>query len=173
MLQDPEGARLRELNSYGIMDTPNEPAFDAIVQAAKTALGVPIVLVSLLDEHRQWFKARVGLDAVQTPRCISFCTHALAGPAVLVIPDARADERFATNPLVTGAPFIRFYAGAPLTTATGRRLGTLCAIDTSPRAGLSPVQERRLVALARDTMAAMEQRRDRLAAINTGATMAA
>lgn len=163
-----EPARLAALKSYGIMDSPNEPEFDAIVQGAKRALGAPIVLISLLDEHRQWFKARIGLDVVETPRCISFCTHALMGPDVLVIPDARLDPRFADNPLVTGAPHIRFYAGAPLAAEPGKRLGTLCVIDTVPRDGLTPQQEERMIALAGETMKAMERRRERRAATMAG-----
>lgn len=160
--------RVAALKSYGIMDSPNEPEFDVIVTAAKRALRTPIVLISLLDEHRQWFKARIGLDVAETPRCISFCTHALMGPAVLVIPDARLDPRFADNPLVTGAPHIRFYAGAPLTAPNGQRLGTLCAIDTAPRDGLEPRQEQRMVALAAETMVAMERRKERHAAVIAG-----
>ena len=163
-----EQQRLGTLQGYGIMDSPNEPEFDAIVQATKHALRAPIVLVSLVDEHRQWFKARVGLDVAETPRCISFCTHALSGPSVLVIPDARLDERFSSNPLVTGEPHIRFYAGAPLTAPNGRRIGTLCVIDTVPRAGLTHWQEQQLVELAARTIDAMGRRKARQTAILTG-----
>lgn len=174
MLHDrTERERLASLKSYGIMDTPNEPEFETIIQAARAALRTPIVLISLLDEHRQWFKARIGLDVAETPRCISFCTHALLGPSVLVIPDAREDDRFAANPLVVGAPFVRFYAGAPLTTSAGRRLGTLCAIDTAPRPGLTGAQEKTMVSLAADTMAAMERRRARIARVIAGPSLAA
>ncbi|RYF21149.1 MAG: GAF domain-containing protein [Oxalobacteraceae bacterium] len=167
-----ERDRVATLTGYGIMDTPNEPDFDAIVRQTKQALNVPIVLISLLDEHRQWFKARIGLDVTETPRCISFCTHALRGPSVLVIPDARADERFADNPLVVGEPHIRFYAGAPLVAENGRRIGTLCVIDTAPRAGLPAFQEAQLTALASRTMEAMERRKVRRAAILTGRSAA-
>ena len=165
MFNSAERDRVATLKGYGIMDSPNEPEFDIIVRETKQALGAPIVLVSLLDEHRQWFKARIGLDVTETPRCISFCTHALMGPSVLVIPDARADERFADNPLVTGAPHIRFYAGAPLTADNGRRLGTLCVIDIVPRPGLTEFQQAQLVALAKRTMDAMERRKARRAKI--------
>ena len=154
-----EVTRLDTLRGYGVLDTPNEPAFDAIVRKARSALQVPIVLVSLVDEDRQWFKARVGLDVAETPRCISFCTHALFRSDMLIIPDARQDERFATNPLVTGAPHIRFYAGAPLKAPNGSRIGTLCAIDTRPRSGLTDSQIAAMERLAAQTIEALEQRR--------------
>jgi GAF domain-containing protein len=154
-----EATRLATLQGYGVLDTPNEPAFDAIVRKARTALQVPIVLVSLLDENRQWFKARLGLDVTETPRCISFCTHALFRSDMLIIPDARQDERFADNPLVTGPPHIRFYAGAPLKAPNGSRIGTLCAIDTRPRSGLTDSQIATMEGLAAETIEAMEQRR--------------
>lgn len=157
-----EAARLATLQGYGVLDTPNEPEFDAIVREARAALKVPIVLVSLVDENRQWFKARIGLDATETPRCISFCTHALFRSDMLIIPDATQDERFATNPLVTGAPHIRFYAGAPLKAPNGSRIGTLCAIDTRPRTGLTDRQIATMERLAIETIEAMEQRRSRL-----------
>ena len=153
-----ETVRLATLRGYGVLDTPNEPAFDAIVRKARTALQVPIVLVSLVDENRQWFKARLGLDATETPRCISFCTHALFRSDMLIIPDATLDEKFAANPLVTGAPHIRFYAGAPLKAPNGSRIGTLCAIDTKPRAGLTDKQIATMESLAGETIKAMEER---------------
>lgn len=146
-----------------MLDTPNEPEFDAIVRKAKIVVGVPIVLISLLDENRQWFKAQIGLDVTETPRCISFCTHALFGSEMLIIPDATRDDRFADNPLVTHAPYIRFYAGAPLKAAGGARLGTLCAIDTRPRSGLSDAQIGLMIRLAAETIDAMERRRVNLA----------
>jgi len=157
-----EAARLGALRSYGILDSPNEPDFDDIVQDARRLLSVPIALISLVDEHRQWFKARAGLEVSETPRCILFCTHALRGSSILTIPDARKDERFASNPLVSGEPHIRFYAGAPLTVSNGRRVGTLCVIDTKPRSGLSTGQEELLAALAARTMEAMERRKARI-----------
>ena len=146
-----------------MLDTPNEPEFDAIVRKAKVVVGVPIVLISLLDENRQWFKAQIGLDVTETPRCISFCTHALFGSEMLIIPDATRDDRFADNPLVTHAPYIRFYAGAPLKAAGGARLSTLCAIDTRPRSGLSDAQIGLMTRLAAETIDAMERRRVNLA----------
>lgn len=104
-----------------------------MVRFAADEFECPIALVSLIDENRQWFKARVGLDVCETGRDISFCGHAVVGDSIFVIENASADERFADNPLVTGAPFIRFYAGAPLAAADGHRVGTLCLIDTKPR----------------------------------------
>ncbi|AJC23594.1 hypothetical protein RO07_23350 [Pandoraea pulmonicola] len=130
---DDEAARLAALRRYDILDTPPEPAFERIVRLASHVLGAPISLVSLIDESRQWFKARQGLDTVQTPRSMAFCAHAILSDEVLVVPDARADRRFADNPMVTGEPNIRFYAGAPLRTPEGHRLGTLCVIDRRPR----------------------------------------
>ncbi|GAA0730573.1 GAF domain-containing protein [Sphingomonas sp. ABOLD] len=157
-----EPARLAELKGYGVLDTPNEAEFDAIVREAATALGVPIALISLIDENRQWFKARVGLAPQETPRSISFCTHAIRGPDVFVVNDAKADPRFSENPLVTGDPNIRFYAGAPLRTTSGKRIGTLCVIDRTARAQLTEQDTARLTLLAEKTMQALERRRQRL-----------
>ncbi|WP_150558669.1 GGDEF domain-containing protein [Pandoraea bronchicola] len=128
-----EAERLAALRRYEILDTPPEAAFDRIARLASYVLGAPISLVSLIDETRQWFKARQGLETTQTPRSMAFCAHAILGDDVLVVPDARADRRFADNPLVTGEPNIRFYAGAPLRTPEGHRLGTLCVLDRKPR----------------------------------------
>jgi len=156
-----ERSRLASLKGYGILDTPNEPEFDRIVHKAKAELKAPIVLVSLVDENRQWFKAHIGLAVAETPRFISFCTHALFRSDMLIIPDATKDARFATNPLVTGAPHIRFYAGAPLKASGGSRIGTLCAIDTRPRMGLTRDQITCMESLAAETITAMERRRRR------------
>jgi signal transduction histidine kinase/CheY-like chemotaxis protein len=129
-----EQDRLRALLTHQILDTPPEPAFDAIVACAAAATGAPVSLISLVDETRQWFKARRGLDATETPREWAFCAHAIAGSGPLVVPDADSDVRFQGNPLVEGAPFVKSYLGAPLIDADGHALGTLCAIDHKPRA---------------------------------------
>jgi PAS domain S-box-containing protein len=128
-----EGERLTVLRQYGILDTPPEAMFDRITRVLTRQLDVPIALISLVDESRQWFKSSVGLDAPETPRELAFCAHAIMGKDIMVVPDATADGRFAHNPLVTDTPNIRFYAGAPLTTKSGHNLGTLCVIDTTPR----------------------------------------
>lgn len=128
-----EDQRLAALRKLGLLDTPAEQRFDWLVEFASTQLDMPIAVVSLVDDQRQWFKARVGLQASETPRHISFCAHAIASDDIFIVEDARADARFADNPLVTGGPHIRFYAGAPLKAPDGHRVGTLCVIDTRPR----------------------------------------
>ena len=128
-----EQARLGTLRSLNILDTPPEERFDRLTRMAKRLLGVPIALVSLIDENRQWFKSCVGLGASETSRDISFCGHAILGNEVFIIPDTQMDDRFADNPLVVGDPKIRFYAGCPLRAPNGRKLGTLCIIDRQPR----------------------------------------
>lgn len=130
---DNERERLGALRALLLLDTPPEERFDRIVQFAAREFDVPIALISLVDENRQWFKSRVGLDACETSREVSFCGHALSMDAPLVIEDALLDERFADNPLVTGPPHIRFYAGAPLRLPSGLVVGTLCLIDQVPR----------------------------------------
>jgi len=130
-LDNPE--RLDALCSLGILDTPPEQHFDRFTRIAAASLQVPIALVSLVDANRQWFKSRVGLQAMQTSRSVAFCAHTVALRALLVIEDASLDPRFKDNPLVTGSPFIRFYAGVPLFSRGGHALGTLCMIDTKPR----------------------------------------
>jgi len=129
-----EAERLAALFALLLLDTPPEERFDKIVEFAAEEFEVPIALISLLDTDRQWFKAAVGLgDTCQTGRDISFCGHAIMRAEIMVIEDALLDERFHDNPLVTGAPHIRFYAGAPLILSNGLALGTLCIIDTKPR----------------------------------------
>ena len=127
-----EQDRLETLRSLSILDTPAEERFDRLTRMAKRMFGVPIALVTLVDENRQWFKSCVGLGVSETSRDISFCGHAILGTDVFVIPNAQEDKRFADNPLVTSDPNIRFYAGCPLT-LNGRKLGTLCIIDQKPR----------------------------------------
>ena len=153
-----EADRLRALRSYEVLDTRAEGRFDRITALAADLFGMPISLISLVDDDRQWFKSRHGLDADETPRGWAFCDHAIRGgpDAVLVVPDATADPRFAGNPLVTGAPDIRFYAGATLATAQGHCLGTLCVIGTQPRAPLNVDETRRLRMLARMAMDELE-----------------
>ena len=130
---DNESARRAALYQLLILDTPPEQRFDKIAAFAAEEFDVPIATITLVDSERQWFKAKVGTEVCETGRDISFCSHAILEPSIMVIPDAAADPRFADNPLVTDKPFIRFYAGAPLTMASGLRLGTLCLIDRRPR----------------------------------------
>ncbi|WP_342108105.1 PAS domain S-box protein [Methylobacterium sp. SI9] len=152
--------RLDALASYEILDTPAEPGFDDVVDLARLVCGTPVALVSLVAGDRQWFKARAGFEPCQTPLDQSVCAHALAQSETLVIPDLTRDERTRDNRLVTGAPFLRFYAGAPLETPAGERLGTLCVIDHAPRPeGLTPEQSAALRKLAGQVMAQLELRR--------------
>ncbi|MBK1836895.1 EAL domain-containing protein [Azospirillum sp. YIM B02556] len=158
-IPDREEDRLAALRRYELLDTPAEPAFDQITRLAAKLLKVPVALISLVDRDRQWFKSRIGLPVQETPRAHAFCAHALESDAILVVGDARRDERFAGNPLVTGDPNIRFYAGAPLRTADGLALGTICVIDDQPRAALTPEEEEALRDLSAMTMAHIEARR--------------
>jgi len=130
---DVEQARLRALRVLDILDTPPEKVFDEIVNLTAQLLRAPIVLISLLDEHRQWFKSKVGLQVCETPREVSFCQHAIKGEDIFIVRDAASDARFKDNPLVLSEPHIRFYAGVPLLSKTRDALGTLCIIDTVPR----------------------------------------
>ncbi|WP_414674924.1 GAF domain-containing protein [Massilia sp. CFBP9012] len=130
---DNEAARLAALYELLILDTPPEERFDKIAQFAADEFDMPIVLVTLVDAERQWFKARVGTQVCETGRDVSFCSHAILSDEIMLVEDALQDPRFADNPLVTGAPHIRFYAGAPLALPSGLRLGTLCLIDRRPR----------------------------------------
>ena len=154
-----EEARLATLSRYEVLDTPPEAAFDRITQLASTIFKVPIVLISLVDRNRQWFKSCYGLDTRETDRSVSFCAHAIQADAVMVVPDATQDPRFALNALVTGDPSIRFYAGAPLRTPDGYKLGTLCLIDREPRKQLSQEQRAMLEGLAALVVNELELRR--------------
>ncbi len=132
-IPDQEERRIDALRRMLILDTPPEERFDRVVSFASEEFDMPMVLVSLVDSHRQWFKARVGIDVCETDRESSFCGHAIMQPQILIVEDALLDERFHDNPLVTGAPNIRFYAGAPLQLPDGEIVGTLCMIDRQPR----------------------------------------
>lgn len=125
--------RLATLRAYNILDTLPEERFDRLTRLARRLFNVPIALVSLVDMNRQWFKSCQGLEVHETPRDISFCGHAILGNEIMEVPDAQEDVRFHDNPLVTGEPNIRFYAGCPLVVTDGVKLGTLCLIDTVPR----------------------------------------
>ena len=152
-----ELSRLAALLRYEILDTPNEPALDDFTQLAARFCDTPISLISLVDDHRQWFKSRYGLDVSETPRQISFCSHAIAEDEFFEIPDASLDPRFQDNPLVTGEPHIRFYASAPLVSPDGYKLGTLCVIDRKPRL-LDAEQRDTLSRLSRQVMRLFEER---------------
>lgn len=128
-----EVTRINTLRSFNILDTSPEERFDRLTRLAKHLFNVPIALVSLVDTNRQWFKSCVGLSTSETPRDISFCGHAILGDDIFMVPDTLIDERFYNNPLVTGDPSIRFYAGCPLAVQNGSKLGTLCLIDVKPR----------------------------------------
>jgi signal transduction histidine kinase/ActR/RegA family two-component response regulator len=153
-----EAARLAALHRYGVVDTAPEPAFDEIAALAASICGTPIALVSLVDRDRQWFKSRVGLDIAETPREQSFCAHSIHGRELFIVRDALGDARFVSNPLVTGEPRIRFYAGAPLITPDGHALGTLSVIDHRARE-LTPEQQAALATLSRQVMMQFETRR--------------
>lgn len=144
---DSESERLAALDSFGILDTPPEKAFDDLTSLAAHVCGVPMSAVSLVDAERQWFKARHGVDATETSRELSFCAHALQSPELLEIPDTTQDSRFADHPMVIGDPLLRFYAGAPLITADGHALGALCVLDVKPGA-LTTLQRQHLQILA-------------------------
>ena len=159
-----ESERLERLRALAVLDTAPEPLFDTLSRLAASICGTPIALLSLVDASRQWFKANVGLPGVsETPRDLAFCAHAILGSEVFEVADACADPRFAQNPLVTGEPGIRFYAGAPIELPGGVRLGTLCVIDRQPRR-LDAAQTAQLRELAAAAAQALELREHALAA---------
>lgn len=160
-IPEEEPARLKELRSYGVLDTSPEEIFDDITHLVQDIAGTKIGIISLVDENRQWFKSCVGLDDApqETPRNISFCGHTIVQRKPLIIPDALEDERFFDNPLVKEPPRIRFYAGFPLIAANGMVLGSLCAIDLEPR-DLTSQQITSLERLARQVVSQMELRRE-------------
>lgn len=153
-----EAERLEALRAFDILDTEPEPGFDDLALIASHICDAPIALVSLVDEGRQWFKAKVGLEPRETHRDLAFCAYAINQDEVMVVVDAEADLRFADNALVNGPPHIRFYAGAPLTTQDGYQLGTLCVIDQKPRT-LDAAQREALRALSRQVVNLLELRR--------------
>jgi two-component sensor histidine kinase len=153
-----EAERLAALRQYGILDTPPETEFDDVVRIASHVCAAPIAVVNLIEDHRQWFKAEIGLGVRETPLNISICAHAILQPGLFVVPDTTKDPRFNCNPLVTGEPHLRFYAGALLETRDGLPLGTVCVLDYQPRE-LSEEQAFTLQALARQVMAHLELRR--------------
>jgi two-component system, NtrC family, sensor kinase len=153
-----EVTRLKVLWQYEVLDTVPEEVFDELTELAARICEAPIALISLVDEKRQWFKSKVGITLGETSRDISFCTHAITRPELLIVPDATQDPRFANNPLVTADPKIRFYAGAPLITPDGYALGTLCVMDKVPRQ-LRSEQQQALRSLARHVVSQLELRR--------------
>ncbi|BAU54332.1 GAF domain-containing sensor histidine kinase [Mucilaginibacter gotjawali] len=157
-----EASRLAALNSYGILDTMPSSDLDDLAHLASVLCGTPIALISLIDEKRQWFKARVGMNPVETPREFSFCAHAiLQDNDLFVVPDAREDERFAKNPLVIDDPYIVFYAGVLLKSADGYPLGTICVIDNAPKT-LSNDQIYALTVLSRQVMHLLELKKSKI-----------
>jgi len=153
-----ETLRLRLLDRHRILDTPQEPAFDDLARLAAVICHAPMATIPLVDSGRQWFKARIGLADPETSREHSFCAHAILEDKMMVVEDATTDSRFSENPLVIGAPHIRFYAGAPLLMEEGVSLGTLCVLDRKPRQ-LTSTQTEALHVLRRAVITQMELRR--------------
>lgn len=159
--------RLEALNEYEIMDSLPEEDYDNITSLASRICGTPISLITLLDDHRQWFKSATGLDVKETPIEHSFCIHAIQNPSeIMVVPDSRKDERFADNPFVTGEPHIVFYAGMPLVDDTGQALGSLCVLDIQEHT-LSPFQLTALKQLARQVVSFLKLRKENRKLTNT------
>jgi GAF domain-containing protein len=155
-----EEQRMKALREYHVLDTPPEAVYTDIAHVAAGVCDTPIALIALIDGTRNWFKARVGVDEelTESPRDISFCGHAILGTDIFEVTDATVDERFSDNPLVASEPRIRYYAGAPLVTPDGYKLGTICAIDVRPRR-LSDGQRDTLSALSRLVMRQLDRRR--------------
>ena len=156
-MQEQETQRLAALLRMELLDTAPEPEFDELVETAAAICDMPMSLVTLLDDRRQWFKAAIGLTVRETPREMAFCAHTIQQPDLLLVEDATTDPRFAENPLVTGETHLRFYAGMPISSPDGFPLGTLCVLDRVPRQ-LTPTQISALKVLARQVTARMELR---------------
>jgi len=148
---------MEALRRYEILDTPAEVEFDDFTRLAAYICGTPTALISFVDADRQWFKSKVGLEVSETPRSVAFCSKAIEMNGLMEVPNALDDERFRTNPLVTGAPNIRFYAGSPLVSPDGMAVGTLCVIDYTPRS-LTPQQRDAIEALGRQVVRQLELR---------------
>lgn len=155
--QNEERNRLNELYHYSILDTEEEQDFNDLVKLASQICEVPISMISLVDDTRQWFKAKIGIAITETPREIAFCGHVIQGDDMFIVNDASKDPRFLENPLVTSEPFIRFYAGVPLVTSRGYKLGTLCVIDKKPN-DLTSYQKSVLELLSNQVMKLLELR---------------
>jgi len=158
-----ESARLQALACYEVLDTPPDEHFDALARLAARLCNTPMAVITLVDDHRQWFKAEVGVNVRETPRAIAFCAHTIQGSGLFEVPDARDDARFAANPLVTGELRLRFYAGIPLQVEGGHRIGALAVLDREPRQ-LTPHQLSDLQSLARQVVVVLEERRLRIVA---------
>lgn len=157
-LPENEFQRVRTLRSFQILDTPPEPSYDDITKLASYVCETPVALISLVDRERLWFKSRIGMPFTEASREMAFCTHAILQPDLFMVSDTQQDERFADSPLVTGEAKVRFYAAAPLITAGGEALGTICVIDQVPRT-LNARQQELLRALARQVMVQLELHR--------------
>ncbi|TPG41280.1 GAF domain-containing protein [Sphingomonas koreensis] len=154
-----EAARAETIAAHDIDAVRDDPALRRITDFAAALCSTPVALVTLVEESCQRFLARTGTDLSETPRAVSFCQHAMIEQEIMIVPDAALDPRFADNPLVTGDPFIRFYAGAAITASDGVPLGSLCVLDSKPRATLTPLQRQGLMVLANDVMQRFDRNR--------------